>query len=84
MRQKCSVLLRVGKLVTDWYLPKKHLTVQSLVLSGSFTVKRIGTVAVRSTIHTERNDDSRRTCSNAEHVARTTASLESKDFEVDS
>ena len=74
-----SVLFRVVKLVTDWYLPKKvlkHLTAQSLEFSGSFTVKRIETVAVHSTIDTERNGDSRRTCSNDEHVAGTTACLE--------
>ena len=45
-------------------------------------MKRIGTAAVHST--TERNGDSRRTCSNDEHVARTTACLVSKDLEVDS
>ena len=53
-------------------MPKKvlkHLTVQSLVFSGSLTVKRIETVAVHSTIDTQRNDDSRKTCSNDEHVA---------------
>ena len=60
----------------------KHLTVQSLEFSGSFTVKRIGTV--HSTIETERNGDSRRTCSNDEHVAGTTACFESRDLEVDS
>ena len=73
--------------MTDWYLPRmvlKHLTVQSLVFLGSFTVKHIETVAVHSTSDTERNDDSRRTCSSDEHVARTTACLESRDIEVDS
>ena len=39
---------------------------QSLVFSGYSTVKRIETVAVHSTIDTERNGDSRRTCSNDE------------------
>ena len=37
--RECSVLLRVGNLVTDVYLPKKvlvYLTEQSLVFSGSF------------------------------------------------
>ena len=71
--------------MTDWYLPKKvlkHLTVQYLVFSGPFTVKRIGTAAVHST--TERNGDSRRTCSNDEHGAGTTACFESRDLEVDS
>ena len=61
------ILFCVGK----GYLPRKvlkHLTVQSLVFSGSFTVKRIETVAVQSTIDTERNGDSRRICSN-DHVA---------------
>ena len=77
----------VGELVTDWYLLRKvlkHLTVQSLVFPGSFTVKRIETVAVHSTSNTERNDDSRRICSKDKHVARTTAFLESRDVEVDS
>ena len=79
------MLLRVGKLVTDWYMPKKvlkHHMVQSLEFSEFFTLKRIGTVAVHST--TERNGDSRRTCSNDERVARTTSCLESRDLEVDS
>ena len=69
--------------MTDWYWPKvlKHLTVQSLVFSGSFTVERIETVAVHSTIDTERIGDSRRTCSNDEHVAGTTAWFESRDLE---
>ena len=53
-------------------------------ISGSFEVKRIETVAVRSTSDTERHGDSRRTCSNDEHVAGTTACLESRDLEVDS
>ena len=56
LRRKCSLLFCVGKLVTDWYLPRKvveHLTVQPLVFSGSFTVKRIDTVAVHSAIDTE-------------------------------
>ena len=87
MRRKYSVLFRDGKLVTDWYLPKKvlkHLTVQSLVFPGSLTVKRTGTVAVHPTIDTERIGDSRRTCSNDEHVAGTTACFESIDLEIDS
>ena len=69
--------------MTDWYWPKvlRHLTVQSLVFSGSFTVERIETVAVHSTIDTERIGDSRRTCSNDEHVAGTTACFESRDLE---
>ena len=58
--------------------------VQSLEFSESFTVKRIGTDAIHSTIDAERNGESRRTCSNDEHVAGTTASLESRDVEVDS
>ena len=62
----------------------KHLTVQSLVLPGSFTVKRIETLADHSTSDTERNGDCRRTCSNDEHFARTTACLESRDVEIDS
>ena len=49
-------------------------------ISGSFTVKRI----VQSTIDTERNGDSRRTCSNDEHVARTTSCFESRNLDVDS
>ena len=53
-------------------------------ISGSFTVKRIETVAVHPTIDTERTGDSRRICSNDEHVARTTSCLESRDLEVDS
>ena len=72
--------------MTDWYLPKKvlkQLTVHSLVFSGSFIVIRIGTVAALSTIDTKPNGDSRRTCSNDEHVAGTTACFESKDLEVD-
>ena len=87
MIRKYYVFLRVGKLMTDWYLPKKvlmHLTVQSLEFSGFFTVKRIGTVAVHPTVDTDRNCDSRRTCSNDEHVAGTTSCLESRDLEVDS
>ena len=36
----------------------KHLTLQSLMFSGSFTVRRIGTVAVHLTIDTERKGDS--------------------------
>ena len=83
--RECSVLFCVGKLVTDWYSLRKvltHLTVQSLVFSGSFTVKRIETVAVHLTVDTERNGDSRRTCANDEHVARTTSRLESRDLEV--
>ena len=43
-----------------------------------------GEVAVHSTIDTERNGDSRRTCSNDEHVAGTTSCCESRDLEVDS
>ena len=50
----------------------------------SFTVKRIETVAINSTINTGRNGNSRRTCSNDEHVPRTMACLESRDLEVDS
>ena len=55
------MLFCVGKLVTDWYsLGKvlKHLTVRSLVFSGSFTVKRIETVEVHLPIDTERNGGS--------------------------
>ena len=51
----------VGKLLTDWFSLRKilkHLTVQSLVFCGPFTVKRIETVAVHLTIDTERNGDS--------------------------
>ena len=47
-------------------------------ISGSFKVKRIGTVAVHSTIDSERNCEIRRTCSNDDHVAGTTVSLESR------
>ena len=47
-------------------------------------MKQIETVAVRSTSDTERHGDSRRTCSNDEHVAGITACLESRDLEVDS
>ena len=39
--------LRVGKLVTDWYLSKKvltHLTVESRELSGSFAVQMMNTL----------------------------------------
>ena len=84
LRRKGSVLFCVGKLLRDGYLQRKvlkHLTVQSLVFSGSFTVKRTETVAVHTTIDTERIGDSRRTCSNDERVARTTACLESRDLE---
>ena len=59
-----------------------HSTIP-FVFSGSFAVKRIETVAVHVTIGTERNGDSWRTCANDEHVARTTAGLESRDLEVD-
>ena len=47
-------------------------------------MKRIETAAVHSTIDTERNGDSRRTCANDEHVAGATGCLESRDLEVDS
>ena len=57
---KCSVLFCVGKLVTLCFsLMKvlKYLTVQFLVFSGSFAVKRIETVAVHLALETERNGD---------------------------
>ena len=80
-------VLCIGKPVTGGYVLKKvlkQLTVQSLEFSASFTVKRIGTVAILSTTDTERNGDSPRTCSNDEHVAGTTARLESRNLDVDS
>ena len=76
---------RVGELVTDWYLTKKVLKhLPHSTISGSFTVKRIETLAVRPTIDTKRTGDSRRICSNDEHAARITSCLESRDLEVDS
>ena len=70
--------------MVDRYLPKKGLKHPTVQFSESFTVKRIETIAVHSTRDTERNGDSRRTCSNDEYVARTTSCPESRDLEVDS
>ena len=82
MNQMYCVLFRVGE-TGDRLVPSEEgVEASHSAISGSFTVKRIETVAVHSTIDTERNGDSRRTCSN--DVARTTSCLESRDLEVDS
>ena len=84
MNQKYCVLFLVGE-TGDRLVPSEEgVEASHSAISGSFTVKRIETVAVHSTIDTERRGDSRRTCSNDEHVARTTSCLESRDLEFDS